>query len=69
MLKSDNCLAGLIHYFAEDCAIYEESIKDLSKYVGKHKKAGRISINMNSESLMKTLEGFCETNLMVEFIS
>lgn len=29
VLKGDNCLAGLITYFATDGQIYEESIKDL----------------------------------------
>jgi hypothetical protein len=45
ILKGENCLAGLITYFANDGKIYEESIKELNEYIIKHKKAGKILIN------------------------
>lgn len=69
VLKSDNCLAGLITYFANDGKIYEESIKELSEHINKHKKAGRISINNDDGKISKSLEGFCEKNIVVEFIN
>jgi hypothetical protein len=69
ILKGENCLAGLITYFANDGKIYEDSIRELNEYVSKHKKAGKILINNNSEKLLATFEGFCENNLVIEFVS
>ena len=68
-LKGENCLAGLITYYSNDGKIYEESIRELNDYVAKHKKAGKLSVNTDFQKLGKTLEGFCETNVSVEYIS
>jgi hypothetical protein len=58
-LKSENCLAALITYFKQDGKVYEDSIKEITDYISKHRKAGKISINGDAQKLSKTLENFC----------
>jgi hypothetical protein len=69
VLKGDNCLAGLITYYASDAKVYEESIRDINDYIQKHRQAGKISINNEPDKLGKTLENLCENNLVVEYIN
>lgn len=69
MLKSESCLAGLITYYANDGQVYEDSIKEIQEYIGKHKQAGKICVSNDMEKLCKNLEGLCENNLVVEYIN
>ena len=60
MIKSEQCLAALITYFGEDRDIYQESLDEISEYLSKHKKSGRINIVLNNSHLMSHLSGLCE---------
>lgn len=51
VLKSDQCLAGLIRFYDHEQQDCEEGLRDVNEYLTKHRKAGQATVKINIELL------------------
>lgn len=56
VLKSEQCLAGLIRFYDHEQQDCEEGLRDVNEYLNKHKRAGVAIIRLNSELLNDKFE-------------